>query len=129
MSRLQPVDFRARDRDRLPDAADLGLSDDKLALRALELSLVGSRVDHKQQVVLLDRLIVDDIELDERPLDVRCNPDHVCADISIVGPGVCAVRPRGHHRRCNASDDNHQPDQPPENALGQRRLAIHLQAR
>ena len=127
--RLQPGYFRAPRCDRLLDAADLRLSDDKLALRALQLSLVWSRVDHKQQVVLLDRLIVDDIEPHQRSLHVRRDPDHVCADIGIVGARVSGARPRGHHRRCNAGDDDRQPDQPPENAQGQRRSAAHVQAR
>ena len=129
MSACEPGDFRARGRDRLLDAADLGLSDDKLAPRPLQLSLVRSWVDHKQQIVLLDRLIVDDIELYERTLYVRRDPDHVCADIGIVGARVSGARPRGHHRRCNAGDDDRQPDQPPENAQGPRRSAVHVQAR
>ena len=107
----------------------LGLSDDELALRALQLSLVGPRVDHKQQVVRLDRLIVDDIELYERPLHMRRDPDHVCADIGIVGARVSGARPRGHHRRCNAGDDDRQPDQPSEYAEKQRRRSVHAQAR
>jgi len=45
--RLQPGDFRAPCRDCLLDAADLRLSNNKLALRALQLGLVGSRVDDK----------------------------------------------------------------------------------
>ena len=121
--------FSPRRSDCLLDATDLRLSEDKFAPRALQLSLVRSRVDDKQQIVLLDRLIVDDIELNKRAFYVRRDPDHVCSDIGIVGARISGARPRGHDCRCDAGEDDRQPDQPPEHAEGPRSAAVHAQAR
>ena len=121
--------FSPRRSDCLLDATDLRLSEDKFAPRALQLSLVRSRVDDKQQIVLLDRLIVNDMELHERTFYVRRDPNHVCTDVGIIGARVSGARPRGHHRRCDAGEDDRQPDQAPQNAEGPRCAAVHPQAR
>jgi hypothetical protein len=96
----------ARRRDCLLDAADLCLSEDKFSAGVLQLGLVWARIDDKQQIVLLDRLIVDDIELYERTLYVRRDPNHVCTNVGIVGARVSGARPRGHHRRYYAGEDD-----------------------
>src|SRR5215467_4151428 len=79
--RPQPGDLRASGRDRLLDAANLCLSQNKFAPCALQFSLVRPRVDNKQQIALLDRLIVDDIELYKRALYVWRDPDDVGTDV------------------------------------------------
>ena len=127
--RPQPGDFSPRRCDRLLNAADLCLGEDKLAPRALQLSLVWPRVHDKQQIVLLDRLIVNDMELHERTFYVRRDPNHVCTDVGIIGARVSGARPRGHDCRCYAGDDDRQPDQPPENAEGPGCAAVHAHAR
>ena len=95
----------------------------------MQLSLVRSRVDNKQQIVFLDRLVVDDIELYERTLYVRRDSNHVCADIGIVGARISGARPRRHHCRYYTGEDDREPDQTPENAEGPGCPAVHLQAR
>jgi hypothetical protein len=62
--------------------------------------LVGPRVDLEQQITSLDRLIVDDGQLDNGTRDPRCHLAHGGPDLAISGPGVDdVVAAFSDHRR------------------------------
>jgi hypothetical protein len=54
----------------------------------IEPGLVRARIDHEEQVALLDRLVVHDLERDEWARDVRRDADHVGAHGGVVGARV-----------------------------------------
>ena len=59
----------------------------------MERRFVGARVDLEQQVALLDELVVDDRQLDDRAGDARRDLDHLGHHLAVPGPGVGHVVP------------------------------------
>ena len=103
---LAARDLRSRGRDRAALRLDLPRRQPQLGPRPIEPGLVRARVDHEEQIALLDRLVVDDMELDERAGDVRRDADHVGAHAGVVRARVdIGETPYPEPGRHRAEDD------------------------
>jgi hypothetical protein len=111
---LQAVDFCARGRDCLLDAADFSLGNDEFRLRALQFRLVRPRVDYKQQIIRFDFLIIYHIELNQRPLYVRGDSNYVGADVGVISARVTAAQSRDRNCPSQTPKHNDDSDQPAE---------------
>jgi hypothetical protein len=90
--------------------------------RAEQLGLIGPRVDYEQEIVRLDLLIVHHIQLNQRPLYVRQDPDQIGADIGVIRAWIAAAQPR---RRDETPNDNRGAYQTAQNAQRDGRRMAH----
>src|SRR4030095_3468723 len=88
----------------------------------VDLELEGGGIDLVDLVALLDLLVIDDVEADDRAGHFRRHADKVGADIGVVGVGdVVGGDLPGHEQDQDGADDAHQAPDAAGDAAGRRR--------
>src|SRR5262249_52739344 len=101
-----PRDGGIRGRHRLSQRIHLLASEGQRRARLLEGDLVGSRIDQKEELSLLDLLVVMDRELDDVPRDFRGDPDEVGAHGGVIGLREVLPPPDGDDDGDQGTDDD-----------------------
>jgi hypothetical protein len=101
--------------DRIAEGADLKVGQSKVGFGLIDRGPVRRSVDHEQQLVLLDVLIVLHRQLCDWTTHMGCDANHVGAHVRVVGTGIYVVKMRnldaeniraGNYQRANNATGN-----------------------